>query len=281
MANALLAASFIDEQRLREHLNRHLGGAESDIEARLTRACNRAIGWMEARTTRKLRARNYRTQVTTTTSGSTAADAVSISVASTAALRAGDDVLGAGLDVGTTVLSITSGTAFVPSKKTVAIIADATTLTFGSAPLHLDVEEDNDGVLYAPESPLLAANLFALYFVGNDNVRTSLPLTYVRYEESSGMVRLLNGLGAFSDGRYEFECRAGYEQPSATALGHPSDWEALSAVQLRCAEVYFMDDQQMRGRASTVTVGAMSYTGSEKMPADIEAGLLPYWRRTP
>ena len=281
MANALLAASFIDEARLREHLNRNLGGAEGDIEARLTRACNRAIGWMEARTTRKLRARNYRTQVTTTTSGSTAEGAVTINVASTAALEVGDDMLGAGLDVGTRIQSISSATALVPSKKTVATIADGSTLTFGSGPLALDVEDNDEGVLYVPESPMLAANLYAMYFVGDDNVRQAISLSYLRFEESTGMIRLLGNMGRFSDGRYEFECRAGYEQPSATALGHPAEWEALSAIQLRVAEVYFTDDLQMRGRANTVTVGGMSLSGSEKMPADIEEALLPFWRRTP
>jgi len=280
MPSALLGSSFVDEARLRSHLFR-TGGAEDDIDDRLVWACNRSIAWMETRTTRRLKARNYRTQVTTTTSGSTAAQSASIDVASTASLKVGDDVLCAGLDVGTQVESITDGNTFVPSRRTLATIATGSTLTCGSGPLFLDVEDgDESDTMYVPESPLLAVNLYGLYWVGPDGVRTAVSLTYARYDESVGSLRLLD-MGRFGAGRYEFECRAGYEQPSATALGHPTDWEALTAIQLRVAEVYFTDDAQMRGRASTLTVGPMSLTGSDAMPADVEHALRPYWRRTP
>lgn len=281
MPSALLAASFIDEARLRSHVGRDAGG-EDDVEVRLTRACNRAIAWMETRTARRLKARNYRTQVTVATVGETAADAASITLASTASVRVGDDVLCAGLDVGVTVQSITNGATFVPSKRVLATIADGTAMTFGSKPLFVDVDEGEDACeLQVPESPMSAANLWALYWLGDDNVRTAVDLTYARYDEALGQVRLRGGWGSFGAGRYEFECRAGYEEPSATAAGHPREWEALAAIQLRVAEVYFSDDKQLRGRASTLTVGGTTIGGAEAMPADIESALRPFWRLAP
>lgn len=275
--DTLLASSFIDEARLRTHLGRDLG-AEDDIERRLTWACNRAIAWMETRTRRRLKARNYRTPVTTTTNGSTAAAAASITVVSTADLEVGDDVLAAGLEPGTQVESITSGTAFVPTREVVSVIASGSTLTFGSAPLQVDVP-DATSVLYAPEWPLLAANLYGLYWLDASGNRTALTLTGKRVDEASGRIYLTHDQAPAGTLNLQIECRAGYEQPSATALGHPQDWEALSAIQLRVAEVLFMDDSHLRGRMTSVAVGNVSLNApDQKMPADIEDALRPYWR---
>lgn len=279
--NTLLPSSFADEARLRSHLARDLG-AEDDVERRLVWSLNRAIAWMEKRAGRRLKARNYRTQVTTTTSGTTAAGSTTINVASSASLKVGDDLLAAGLDTGTQVLTIASASAITTTKKTLAEIASGTTLTAGSRPLVLMNEEDCEPELYAPEYPLLEANLYALYWVDEDGVRWAADLTAVQVDEQIGRVSLKRELGRLKTGRYEFECRAGYEEPSAAALGDAEDWEALVGVQLRVAEVFFSDDSLLRGRASAIGIGSVNISAADlNMPADIEAALLPYRRLNP
>lgn len=281
MSLVLLASSFIDEQRLRDHLGRSTGGGEDDLDQRLTRACNRSIAWMEKRTARRLRARNYRTAFTVTTSGSTALGSDSVVLTSATGVKRGDDVLATGIAVGTQVSAL-SGATLTLTRETTAAIADASTLTLGSKPLVWMNDEASTPDLYCPEYPLREDDLFALYWVDDDGVRWSSDLTAMHVEESTGRVSLKRELGGLKEGRYEFECRAGYEEPAETRLGDPEDWEALSSIQLRVAEVYFLDDSHLKGRASTVSVGPVSLTSADLlMPADIEAALLPYRRLVP
>lgn len=277
MSHVLLASSFIDEQRLRDHLGRSAGG-EDDLDQRLVRACNRSVAWMEKRAARRLRARNYRTAVTALTSGTTASGSASVVVASASGLRAGDDVRASGIAVGTQIDSI-SGTTLALTRETTASIASGSTLTIGSKPLVWMNDEAGEPDLYCPEYPLDEDNLWALYWVDEDGVRWASDLTAMQIDEPTGRVSLKRELGGLKSGRYEFECRAGYEQPSETALGHPEDWEALSAIQLRVAEVLFLDDSHLRGRSSTIGIGNVSLSAADmQMPADIEAALLPYRR---
>lgn len=276
--STLLAASFIDEAELASHLGRS-SGAEDDIERRLTDACNRSVAWMEMRAWRRLKARNYRTSGTVTTSGSTAADAATLVVSSTAGLRVGDDLLGSGLDPGTQVESITNGTTLVPSKKVRAAMASGTVITYGSKPLVLTLDEAIDARdLYLPESPLEEDNLWAAYYV-EGGVRSALDLSNVQIEEATGRIALSGLYGRLSAGRYEFEARAGFEEPSSTTAGHPAEWQDLKAIQLRVAEVLFSDGTQLRGRSTTYAVGNVSLSSGEAaMPADIEQSLRRYWR---
>lgn len=280
MSHVLLASSFIDEQRLRDHLGRSAGG-EDDLDQRLVRACNRSVAWMEKRVARRLRARNYRTAFTVTTSAQAASGADSVVLTSATGVKVGDDMVAAGLAVGTQVGAL-SGTTVTLSRETAAVVSSGATLTLGSKPLVWMNEVASSPDLYCPEYPLREANLYALYWVDDDGVRWACDMTAVQVDEVAGRISLKRELGGLKEGRYEFECRAGYEQPSETDLGDPEDWEALSSIQLRVAEVYFLDDSHLKGRASTVSVGAVSLTSADLlMPADIEAALLPYRRLVP
>lgn len=293
MLDTLLPASFIDEARLRTHLNREQGG-EDNIEKLLTWACNRAIAWMETRTQRRLRARNYRTQVTTTANGVQATGITDIEVASTAALRVDDDALAAGLEVASRIESITDGNTLVLDKRTVAAIGDGDTLTFGSKPLTIDVDPDErrgiawlpfsvsesgTAELWCPECPLRHENLWAANWLDEAGNETALDLTGLRVQESSGRILLYRDMAPVGAQVVRLECRAGYEKPTATDIGHPNDWEALSSIQLRVAEVLFMDDSLLRGRQTGMSVGGVSLSAVDlRMPADIEEALRPYWR---
>ena len=263
--------SFISPERLQARIKR-TGAAEDDVEQRLVDAVNAAELWMRGFTKRRLKAQNHRTPV------AIACSALSLSTtltgsAFTTQLEAGDDAVGVGLEVGSQVSSIASASSLTLSRKTTASLSGVS-VTFGSAPLRVSGEGTNE--LYLPETPLV--ELFSLYYDVAGTL-TAIDATGATYDNEVGRIVLANDIFPKGNLNIVANARCGYEQPTATTLGH---WQyaGLEAAAMRCAEVFYMDALQVRGRSEQFSAGHVSASFSSfDMPKDVLAMLQPFIRR--
>jgi hypothetical protein len=269
MALDLSPYALVTVARLKTHLGRTSIG-ESDVADRCTAAINAATAWLERRTARALKARNYRTEFLTrfdTTSGDATMDASDYTL-----LKRGDDVrMSPGetpcIATGTQIASI--GAA--PTYEIEATIAATGTVTqayvvIGSEPLVCD--GTGESVLDMPQWPL--QELWAAYSVDYAGTRTALSISSARLHKASGTIELPYDVFPAGERNIELECRAGYEQPTTEVRGNVDDWNALEALALRVAEVFYSDGLNLRGRQTDISMGGLSASvGSYEMPADI------------
>ena len=266
MALDLSPYALVTVARLKTHLGRSSVG-ETDVTDRCTAAINAATAWLERRTGRALKARNYRTAF------DVRCDANSSSTAFTAGtgglIKVGDDMLDTiqgYIPIGCQVVSYNSLLdTFVSSIATTGALAQSA-VTFGSVPLVCN--GTGESVLDAPEWPL--QNVWAAYSVDYAGTRTALSISSMRLHKASGTIELPHSAFPEGERNIELECRAGYEQPATTVQGDWQDWTALEALALRVAEVFFSDGLNQRGRQTDISMGGLSASvGSYEMPADI------------
>jgi hypothetical protein len=268
---SLTPHAIILPEALQPRLKRSSGG-EDDIEQRLVDAINAATHWMEMFTRRRLRARNYRTAVSIACTG-TAADATLAGSTFTANVKAGDDLVGVGVAVGSQVDSITSAVALEMTREATATISGS--VTFGSRPLYFSGDGTVEAWLH--ERPLV--EVYGLYSTDVQGNRVALNTTAAQYDLATGQIVLSSDIFPRGTLNIQAEVRAGYVQPSATDRGH-TDWYALEALAYRVAEVFFMDALNLRGRSDSFAAGGVSANiGTSAMPADILAAIAPFVRR--
>jgi len=274
----------------------YMGKSSSDAtEAdRMTRALNAATAWMNRTSARNLKARNYRESVSVTTVGSTASGATTINVTSSASLKAGDDLIGTGLAIGTQVDSLPSASSVKVTRATTAIIAAGSTLSTAGGSRVVSVLDDRElpstehestwlyggaREIQLPEYPVAAANLWSIKWLDANGVATSLDLSIKRLDEATG--RLYLPANAFPAGELNLliEFRGGFEQPSATNAGQWDDWNDLARCTVRAGEVFYQDELSHRGRSSDTSLGGFTARAPKMaMPDDVENTLRGYWR---
>lgn len=262
--------------RLKSHLVRSTVG-ESDVTDRCIGAINSATAWMERRTGRKLKARNWRTAFTVVCDNVSGAS-YDVSGAAGDTIRRGDDFYDAVngyVPIGTQVVSYESATdSFVgTSGATTPLSTDL--LTFGSFPLVCD--GTGESVLYVHEWPLVS--VWAAYAVDSAGNRTALDITSARVDEMGGRLELPYDVFPEGEQNIELECRAGYEEPTTKVRGHFEEWAALERLCLRIAEIYYSDDLSLRGRNTDITMGGVSSRVNDfDMPEDVRAAIFPFVR---
>jgi len=243
---------------------------EANEQDRIVDAVNWATGRMEAFTRRRLRLRTYR-DTTVISCTATAGDATVAGTGFTA-LYVGDDAVGVGLQPGSRVDSIMSATALELNAAPLANVSG--TITFGSSPLVVD--GDGTSVIWVPEGPV--TSLHGINYLDEDGNATALDITGARIERETGKVYLTHDGAPKGTLNIEVSCTAGYDQPTATALGSP-EWHDLEHWCLRLATIHYQDSIQKRGRIVSETLMQTSSTLPDfKMPADIAEGLARYAR---
>jgi hypothetical protein len=246
-------------------------GAEDDVDPRIIAAINASTHWLEMVTRRKLRARNHRTAVTISCTGSSGAVALAGS-GFTASVEAGDDMVGSGLAVGAQVDSITSNTALNSTRPHTAAVNGS--VTFGSRPIRLS--GDGGRELWLPERPIV--EVFSIYH-DDGGTLTALDLTDAFYEYETGRMVLVNDTFPKGTLNLVVNARLGYVAPTATDLGS-QDWYALESAAMRAAEVFYLDALSIRGRNEDFSVGSASARiGTAPVPADLMGMVMPFLRR--
>jgi hypothetical protein len=263
--------SFISPEQLQARIKRG-NGAEDDVEQRLVDAVNAAALWVDGYTRRKLKARNHRSTVTIACSASSGSATVT-GTGFSAQVEAGDDMAGAGLEVGSQVSSIESNSSLTANRKTTAALSGVD-VTFGSEPLRLS--GDGTSELYLTERPLV--ELFSLFYDVAGTL-TAIDTTGARFEYDIGRIVLANDIFPKGTLNIVANARCGYAQPTATSLG---SWQyaQLEQAALRCAEVFYLDAVQVRGRSQDFSAGGVSASfDSTDMPKDVLTLLAPFVRR--
>lgn len=263
--------------RLKSHLSRSTVG-ESDVTDRCIGAINSATAWMERRTGRKLKARNWRTAVNTQVT--TTSDDATLDLGTPSDVKEGDDIrLASGesacIPAGTQIDSIDTslGTAEMTNAATASV--SQASCYVGSQPLRFD--GNGSSVIYLPEWPLVT--LWYAYEVDSAGNRTALNITSARLDEMGGRLELPYDVFPEGEQNIELECRAGYQDSTAYRLGHSVEWAALERLCLRIAEIFYSDDLSLRGRNSDISMGGVSSRVNEfDMPADVREAIWPFVR---
>jgi len=258
-----------------DDLLRHLkvtGGAQSDDRDRAVESGNRAVGWMERHTTRALRVRTHRNTVTI--SGTWTTTAVVTGTGFTAAVKAHDDILGVGLEIGSRVLSVDSNTQITLDRLPTAA-GTGVTLTVGSRPLTVDGRETSD--LWIPEYPV--SEVYGTKWRDTAGTLTALDLTGASLERETGHYLIPNDVAPKGEHNIEIECLAGYTPPSATTRGDWSDWENLKGLWLRISEVFYQEKKSPPGRRISQNLGQSSWSTDPRMPDDVMSDIEYYARR--
>lgn len=292
MSETLSPYGFLTLAEFAAYMGRTVG-ADSNDDDRMTRALNSATAWMNKRSARNLKARNYRTAVSVTTTLSALSGATTLAVP-TASLKVGDDLVGTNIALGTQVQSVDSPTQITLTRATSGAVAQGATISTVTRPIYIDQPSDleiggrriewpgpvlGSQELWFPEYPVLSGNIFAVYWLDPMNNRTAVDMTVVRLEESSGRVLISYDVFPRGDLKIQLEFRGGYEQPTATGYGHWNEWQDLQRIQRRAAEVLYQDELSHRGRSIDTSLGGFSArVPSMQMPDDIEDALRPYWR---
>lgn len=275
MALDLSPYALVTVARLKTHLGRTSVG-ETDVSDRCIAAINAATSWMEMRTARALKARNWRTQFTVNCDAET--NTTAFTAATGGLIEPGDDMFDAVqgyIPAGCQVVSYDTLTDTFVSSLAVTSALTQSAVTFGHVPLVCD--GTGEGVLYAPEWPI--HTLWAAYEVDSAGNRTQLDTTSARINAMSGRIELPYGIFVEGEQNIELECRAGYEQPTTTVTGDWTDWNALEALALRVAEVFYADGLTLRGRQTDLSMGNLnSRVPDFAMPADIETAVWPFVR---
>lgn len=275
MALTLSPHALTTVTRLKAHLDRSSIG-EDDVSDRCIAAINAATSWMEMRTARALKARNWRTQFTVNCSAEINSTAFEAGVGGL--IKQGDDMIDlvqGYIPAGCQVVSYnTSLDTFVSSIAVTAALTQSA-VTFGSVPLVCD--GTGDSVLYAPEWPIHA--LWAAYEVDSAGNRTELDITSARIDAMSGRIELPYAVFPEGEQNIELECRAGYVEPTAYERGHTEQWWALERLCLRLSEIFYSDSLSLRGRATDLTMGGVSARVNDfAMPDDVRADIWPFVR---
>jgi len=279
-------ASTTDLQaRLKRSTDYAPSGAEPDMQQRLIDAVNVATHWMEMKTRRKLKARNYKLAASKSGFGSSGNFTCAI-IGGVAGLDVGDDVVAAiGIDISTQVASINGSVLTLNN----ALNSDWGTtqtraITVGSQPLMLNGDDAENCSGYnrwggteiaLTERPLV--QVFGLYRLDGDGNRTAINTTGARYEYETGRIVLTRDLFPSGQQNIHAEVRAGYVKPDGTTLGHEQYYQ-LEQIALRVAEIYYVDALQIRGRASDVGAGGLNARLDAAVPADVVDALLPFVR---
>lgn len=263
--------------RLKAHLGRTTIG-ETDISDRAIAAINSATAWMERRTARRLKCRNWRTAVTAQVT-TTASDAT-VDLGTVSDFYEMDDIRltdgeSACIPAGTRVDSINSGAGTAELSNAATAPVTQASVVIGSRPLVCD--GSGDSVLYAPEWPLVT--LWAAYSVDAAGNRTALNATSYRLDEFGGRLELPFAVFPEGEQNIELECRAGYREPTVYTLGHPEEWFALERICTRVAEIFYSDDLTLRGRATDISMGGVSTRVNDlEMPGDVLDAIWPFVR---
>lgn len=277
MALTLSPHALTTVTRLKAHLDRSSIG-EDDVSDRCIAAINAATSWMEMRTARALKARNWRTAVSTQVN--TTLNSTSLELADASVVYEGDDIVlaateSACIPAGSSIVSVNSSdsTAVCSNAATAALTQVA--VSVGSVPLVCD--GTGDSVLYAPEWPI--HTLWAAYEVDSAGNRTQLNTTSARIDAMSGRIELPYAIFVEGEQNIELECRAGYVEPTAYERGHSEHWWALERLCLRLAEIFYSDSLSLRGRTTDLTMGGVSARVNDfAMPDDVRADIWPYVR---
>lgn len=260
-------------EELSAYLQRAIGEGTGDPE-RVIRAGNHAVGHMELRTRRRLVSRTYREAVAVT-SCTTTVDTLGVTgTGFSTYAKAGDEVVGVGLQPGTRVASVTSNTAIVLNRPATA--TGTVTLTFGSEPLQVD--GTGKDYIYVPERPV--QEIYGASYLDDSGAETALDTTGYRIERDTGRLVLPNDAFPEGDLNVLLEVSAGYAEPSATVRGDFGAWMALQHLFLRLAQVYFQDEQTMPGRVVDRKVLQAGGTIPDfRLPQDIQDLLVQFERR--
>lgn len=238
-------------------------------------AINAITGKFERHTGRKLAARVYRNPVQISGCGTTVNDET-VTGAGLNAVKALDDVAGAGVALGSRVAVPTSSVALELTKKAKAT-GSPVTLTFGSAPMTVDGTGCGD--LWLPEYPV--HEVYSIKHLDALGMPVALVLDGIRIQADTGHVILPNDSVPKGELNVEVECLAGYRAPNEVR-GDPGDWEAWSELEMlawRAIQVAFQDFMQQVGRTGDINVlQATQHVTSFTMPADIREGLRPFTR---
>jgi hypothetical protein len=259
-----------------DELLRHLradGPGDQESRDRAVIAGNSAVGYMERRTGRALRVRTHRNTVNFVGTWTATAATVS-SIADTSILKAHDDIVGAGLQPGTRIVSIDSAVAITLDKIPTAAGTGAT-LTAGSRPLLVDGE--GTASLWIPEKPVGA--VYSVKWRDTAGTLTALSLTGASLERETGRYLLPSDTVPKGEHNVEVECLAGYTPPSDTERGDLTDWSFLRRLWLRIAEIYAQEAKTLAGRRTSTRTGPADWQAEAEMPRDVERDLGLYLRR--
>ena len=260
-------------EELLAYLNREVGAKAGDNE-RIIRAANHAVAYAEQRTSRNLVARTYREAVAIAACVVTADSTAVTGTGFTAGVKAFDEVVGAGLQPGSRVASVTSNTALVLDRKA-ETAGNPVTLTFGSERLRVD--GSGTGTIHVPEYPV--QELYDAVTVDEDGTETAIDTTGYRLGKETGRLVIMNDSFPEGDLNILIGCRAGYQEPSATARGDFSKWTALQHLCFRLAQVYFQDEAAQPGRIVDRSIAQVSANIPDfTMPRDIQDLLASFAR---
>lgn len=252
--------------RARGYINRN-EGSEEGVDEWVVVALNGAVGKMEQKVGRKLRARTYRNPVTISCTATTD-DQTLTAAAGLSALKTLDDSMGTLLAGGSRIDSITSDVALELSRK--ATGAGAVSVVFGSEPLLLD--GDGSSTIFIPERPVV--EVYSASWIDTDGTREALDLTGARLDKHTGRYRLPNDSFPDGDLNIEIECKAGILPPSITARSDHEEWNHVEQLCLRLCQVMFQDFMQQAGRVGDTNILQFTqHVSSFELPADIAEGL--------
>ena len=270
MAESLSPHALGTVADLLRHLKRDSSASEQDQE-RCILSGNEAVGWMERRTARRLRARTYRNSETITGTWSSGGTSISGS-GFTSTVKVLDQMLAAGLQPGTRADVVAASTITISEPATAA--GSGVSITVGSEPLVAD--GTGSPLLWIAETPVI--EVYGAAYRDATGASTSIDLTGARLVSETGKYVLMND--AFPSGtlNIEIECAAGYRPPSATVAWN-EDWQNLRRLWLRVAEIIYQDSDQLMGRRDSRRLAQSDVTIGWKMPEDVEVGIEAYARK--
>ena len=270
MPSSLLISpfAFVDSADVIAYVTKGITPSDPQADA-IVRGINWGAATMENITGRRLRARNYTfpRSRTVTASGSTLTGDMS-------GVRVGDPVVATGFTFPayTLVTAVASGSCAV----TATGLTGAGTATFGSQPLIMDGDGLRSAIL--DEKPLQA--LWAVWCTYGLNILNPVDISNASIEPEISKVTLRNDFFYSGVANVQIEARLGYDQPSGSSLGNPGDWDALSACNLRLAQVYWQEWMTPTGRFESSSAGGASAAAAKQiLPPDLMASIMAYARR--
>lgn len=255
-------------------------GNVENAEWIVTNLINAVTDRLEGNVGRALRVRNYRAAVQvagTTTNGSASVTGI----ASTANLKEFDEVTGTGIQDGTLIYNIDSGTAITLSKPATAN-GSGVTLTCGSAPLLYDFRRDTtvEGYWKLPTGLTPLQQVYGIRWADFNGSLTSLDLTAMRIKPKTGTI-LLTAAPPYVATYIEVSLCAGVMPPKPGTNRGFDGWSDLENLALRCIQCVYQDWFTQAGRGGNhAPMGMVSTVQSFKWPDDIMdqiKSLRTYW----